>query len=308
MIDAPPGARQDGGDARPGVGDVAAVAGTNGAGSGTSGTRPDRSVLARGWALIAVVAAAVTTVNALSAQTDLPQVEAWKPWTWELTSGVMVLAMAWLPWLALAAAPAEPAWAGGWGARARFVRIHLAAALVFTLGHVAGMLALRMAVYRLAGEGAYDFGRVWPGFVYELRKDLLTYAAMAGCFWVTARLRRAAEDPVRPVSFDIRDGGRIIRTPLDEILAVTSAGNYVEFCLADGRRPLMRATLAAIEVQLERFGFVRAHRFWLVNSRRVTGLRPEGSGDWRVELGALEAPLSRRYPQALERLRASGNG
>ena len=89
MIDAPPGARQDGGDARPGVGDVAAVAGTNGAGSGTSGTRPDRSVLARGWALIAVVAAAVTTVNALSAQTDLPQVEAWKPWTWELTSGVM---------------------------------------------------------------------------------------------------------------------------------------------------------------------------------------------------------------------------
>ena len=108
---------------------------------------------------------------------------------------------------------------------------------------------------------------------------------------------------MRPVSFDIRDGARIIRTPLSEIVAVSSAGNYVEFWLADGRRPLMRATLAAVEVELERFGFVRAHRSWLVNSGRVTGLRPEGSGDWTVELGAVEAPLSRRYPQALERLR-----
>jgi len=50
---------------------------------------------------------------------------------------------------------------------------------------------------------------------------------------------------------------------------------------------------------------VRAHRSWLVNVRRVTGLRPEGSGDWTVELGAVVAPLSRRYPQALERLKAA---
>jgi DNA-binding LytR/AlgR family response regulator len=65
----------------------------------------------------------------------------------------------------------------------------------------------------------------------------------------------------------------------------------------------MRATLAAIEVELGGFGFVRAHRSWLVNVARVTGLRPDGSGDWTVELGAIEAPVSRRYPQALERLK-----
>ena len=65
----------------------------------------------------------------------------------------------------------------------------------------------------------------------------------------------------------------------------------------------MRATLAAVEAELSRFGFVRVHRSWLVNTDRVTGLRPDGSGDWTVELGAVEAPLSRRFPAALEQLR-----
>jgi DNA-binding LytR/AlgR family response regulator len=40
-----------------------------------------------------------------------------------------------------------------------------------------------------------------------------------------------------------------------------------------------------------------------VNSARVTGLRPEGSGDYAVELGAVEAPLSRRFREALAVLR-----
>ena len=42
---------------------------------------------------------------------------------------------------------------------------------------------------------------------------------------------------------------------------------------------------------------------WLVNAARVTELRPEKSGDYAVRLGDLEAPLSRRFPEALARLR-----
>jgi DNA-binding LytR/AlgR family response regulator len=117
---------------------------------------------------------------------------------------------------------------------------------------------------------------------------------------------RAAEPAARdaaPLSFDIRDGTRLVRAPLDEIVAVRSAGNYVEFLLSDGRRPLMRSPLASVEEQLADLGFVRTHRSWLVNAARVTGLRPEGSGDYAVELGDLEAPLSRRFPQALATLR-----
>jgi DNA-binding LytR/AlgR family response regulator len=91
---------------------------------------------------------------------------------------------------------------------------------------------------------------------------------------------------------------------MENILAVRSAGNYVEFILTDDRRPLMRSSLAAIQQALATHGFVRTHKSWLVNEARVAGLRPEGSGDYTIELGALEAPLSRRFPEALAALRA----
>jgi DNA-binding LytR/AlgR family response regulator len=51
-------------------------------------------------------------------------------------------------------------------------------------------------------------------------------------------------------------------------------------------------------------GFVRVHRSWLVNAMQMTGLKPQGSGDYAVELGALTVPLSRRFPEALAKLRA----
>ena len=92
---------------------------------------------------------------------------------------------------------------------------------------------------------------------------------------------------------------------LSDILAVGSAGNYVEFALADGRRPMMRSPLSALEDELGPRGFVRTHRSWLVNAARMTALKPEGSGDYTVELESLQVPLSRRYPQALETLRGA---
>jgi DNA-binding LytR/AlgR family response regulator len=36
----------------------------------------------------------------------------------------------------------------------------------------------------------------------------------------------------------------------------------------------------------------------------MTGLKPEGSGDYTVELGSVTVPLSRRFPQALAKLRS----
>jgi DNA-binding LytR/AlgR family response regulator len=37
---------------------------------------------------------------------------------------------------------------------------------------------------------------------------------------------------------------------------------------------------------------------------QMTGLKPEGSGDYTIELGGLSVPLSRRFPEALAKLRA----
>ncbi|MBF0665464.1 MAG: response regulator transcription factor [Brevundimonas sp.] len=303
---------QASGDVRRARGDGRIGAGTNGAAGGASGLGPWPGLLRQahprdlrtGLLIVAPVALVVVTVNALTHLADLPRLAAWEPWVWEATSAAAIVLFAlWIPWLTTAAASPEEAVAGGWRPKLRFALVHLAGLLAYSGLHVTAFVWMRKAAYALMQAPAYEFG---GRFVYELRKDLISYAVFVGVFWLLAILRRRRDEPLRPVSFDIRDGGRIIRAPLSQIVAVSSAGNYVEFWLADGRRPLMRATLAAIEVELERFGFVRAHRSWLVNAGAVTGLRPDGSGDWTVELGALEAPVSRRYPQALERLRAPG--
>jgi hypothetical protein len=281
--------------------------GASGALVGTSGRTPwsldsdDRRGLFRGWLLVAGLIALAIVVNALSVQADNRHVAHWEPWVWEGTSNGMVLLFAWVPGLAVLMARPEIMRAGfsAWG---RLVIVHTGAALLFSGLHVFGMLAARQAIYTAAG-GSYDYGPLGERFVYEFRKDLLTYAICVALFWLARRKREAREAEPAPADFDILDGGRLIRTPIADIVAASSAGNYVEFLLADGRRPLMRTTLLAVQAELEPRGFLRTHRSWLVNPARLTGLIPQGSGDWTVELGGASAPLSRRYPEAQVRLR-----
>lgn len=235
-------------------------------------------------------------VGALTSLSDRPELEPWKAWTWALTSAATAVPGAILCMFAVRyASPAEWGWP-------RALGLHTGAALTYTLIHVAGFVVLRKVVYAAMGD-SYGAGPLQDEFPYELRKDLLTYAANVTLFWLIGDRQRRARTVETRATFDIRDGSRLMRVAISDIVAVSSAGNYVEFRLADGRRPLMRATLAAIEVELEAYGFVRAHRSWLVNGARVTGLEPDGSGDWTVELGEVRAPLSRRFPEALARLR-----
>ena len=65
----------------------------------------------------------------------------------------------------------------------------------------------------------------------------------------------------------------------------------------------MRSPLSALERELAPRGFLRTHRSWLVNAGQVTALKPEGSGDYAVELQSLTVPLSRRFPQSLAKLK-----
>lgn len=276
----------------------------NGAPSGTSGGRTF-------WLSYALVAVGVFVVNAINVLNGLHEAREggvrFSPGTavlLEASSGVPIVALIPLIWLA---AQRWPLRQQGWP---RLAVIHVACATAFSLLHVAGMLAIRSIIPALH-ERAAGFGL--DSFFYEYRKDLLVYAVMLASGVVLGdRLKPAAEpgsgatEPTRPEpSFDIREGARLIRTPVREIAAVVSAGNYVEFKLVDGRSPLMRTTLAAVEAQLGPYGFLRTHRSWLVNPARVRVIAPSGSGDRRLELeGGLEAPLSRRYAEALEQLRA----
>lgn len=266
---------------------------TNGASGVTDGEA--RGVFLRVAALISVVTAAVAVVNALSVIADRPDIAQWEPWSWEITSAAAILALMWIPWLAVRRAPP------GGAPWPRLLIVHGPALLVYSALHVAGFIVLREGAYAAMGSD-YGFGARGPRFLYELRKDALTYLSQAAIFWIGLQLG-ARTSQTRAARFDIRDGARIIRVGADDIVAVTAAGNYAEFILINGRRPLMRATLARLETDLSPLGLIRTHRSWLVNPAHLTALEPDGSGDWTVELGAVSAPVSRRYPAALERLR-----
>jgi hypothetical protein len=265
------------------------------AGTGAS----EGKVLFWGVAGLAAVVALVNTLDVITIAHNQPGLGLAAPILWEFTGGITVLPAALIPWFLMKAVPLDrkPFWLT--------VLVYVAAAPVFSTFHVASMVALRMLAYWAMGA-RYLFGPVLQNFEYEASKDIFGYVGAIFSFWAVRRLiaLRSPAPLVGARLFDIRDGATLIRVKMDDILAVTSAGNYVEFALRDGRRPLMRKPLSTMEAELASDGFVRVHRSWLVNAMQVTGLKPEGSGDYTVEIGTLSVPLSRRFPDALAKLRA----
>ncbi len=287
-------------------GDQRALAGTSGKPSGLKGvisgmTGEERTWLKRAWLLGMAIVAAFAFINVLTIRHDAPRLGLIAPMIWEVSSALTIFCLFGIPaGMAMWTARTEPRW---WAA----VPAHLVAVLIYSALHVAGFVVLRTWAHWHLLREHYDFGPLSTEFPYEFRKDMLSYGMATVIFWVALRrgAHRQAETPAlaAPATFDIQDGARMIRIPVSAIVAVRSAGNYAEFVLADGRRPLTRSSLGAVLDSLAPHGFVRSHKSWLVNPARVTGLKPEGSGDYAVELGELEAPLSRRFPEALAAIR-----
>ncbi len=251
------------------------------------------------FAAAAIIAGVFNTLNVITVHHDLPQWGLMGPIVGEASSWLTLMAFFWIPWIAYRLAPPRVKPRG-------LLLLHFPVALAYSFTHVVGFNALRQLVYWLAGTPR-PFQLHFP---YEFRKDVFAYALFIGGFTLMERLLRQQQliqIPGQSLTFDIRDGAKLTRVRLSDILAISSAGNYVEFALADGRRLLMRSPLSAVESDLAGRGFVRTHRSWLVNEAAVTGLQPEGSGDYGVTLGDLTAPLSRRFPAALARLRTGTN-
>ncbi len=286
------------GDRRIVRGDEWRPAGTSGGPGGTGGVL--YAYLAIAGFMLSIDTVDILTVLHDAARSGI-KIAAWQPTVWEYTSGAASIAVAGLARPALRLAPPERRrWL-------RFASVHALAASAYSVLHIAGMVGARMAIYAVLG---LHYRWALSDFAYEYRKDLPSYVLIASIFWVAGRLTQrpapAASARSAVATFDIVDGARTWRTPVGEIVAVQSAGNYVEFRLADGAVRMMRATLAEVERGLAAHGFVRVHRSWIVNAHRLRLLEPSGSGDYRLVLdGGVEAPVSRRYPAALARLKGS---
>jgi DNA-binding LytR/AlgR family response regulator len=251
-----------------------------------------------------VLLAIQCSVNALSFNSEHPEMPAWHGWTLEMTSAVGWLLVTPLHWRLvrwLTAHTHPPLLLAG---------VAIAASVVLSLIHVATMMSLRVAIFATAG-GSYDPSAPWSEiFLYEFRKDASSLLQIGmGFFLIQWFMRRAelnahvAEGAPQPRSetiVEVQDGASLHFVPLREIDQVGAAGNYVEIPWR-GRTLLHRTTLSALEDAWAPHGFVRIHRSILVRGGAVVGVVTLWCGDFTAELApGVLVRGSRRHRAALD--------
>jgi hypothetical protein len=260
---------------------------------------------------VAMVAVAIGIVNALSMADDIARrggvYDIRTPLLWDMTSIAVIILLTPVLLAVVRRIRREPALA---------IRIALALAtiIVFSAVHITGMVGLRKLIMWLAG-GAYDFHFSLATVLYEFRKDVVTCVLIGGGMWLVDSRRETqralqVEAPPPPAAGQVstqtiwlRDGTRSIRIEPREIVWISSAGNYVEYSLADGTNHLVRGTLAAAETQLSRFNLARIHRTRLANLDRVTGMETKPTGDFELTFDTGQTVLgSRRFKTAVASL------
>lgn len=260
-------------------------------------------------AAVLVISLATGIVNALTAAQDAVwrggAYNLWTPLLWEMSSVAVIVVLAPMLFAVVRRIRKSPAWPLRAG-------LAVAAVITFSALHIAGMVGIRKLAMLLAG-GSYDFHLSGTTLLYEFRKDVITCVLIGGIVWVIDGRREtrqaqqltigpAAEQETVPETIWLRDGTTRTRIEPRDVVWVSSAGNYVEYSMADGSNHLVRGTLAAAEAELARFGLVRVHRTRLANLALVTGVTLKPSGDF--ELGFNNGQTiqgSRRYRGAVAR-------
>lgn len=99
--------------------------------------------------------------------------------------------------------------------------------------------------------------------------------------------------------FVVREGARALFVPVDRVEAIEATGNYMHLHVDGGTR-MIRETLAGLMDRLPP-SFVRVHRSWIVNARRIREVAPQGRGTWVARLeGGVEVPVSRQGRESLD--------
>ena len=264
------------------------------------------------YCVVICLVAAASIANAFSGARDIPwrlgtPNNLWEPMLWNLTSGVVVVAL--LPIVRRAAMLLK----GGVMHPAAAGAVFVALGFVFSALHIAGMGPLRELAY---GLGGWTYSFPWAQQItYEMKKDLFNYLAMAVIFWFAERPAGAAPAAPKPGAeasaqsvaqeLWLRDGRLSVLIDPSDIMSVNSAGNYVEYELTDQRKHLIRSTLQAELSRLAPFGIVRVHRTRLINRKRIVALEWGPSGDFKIRLDSGEiVPGSRRFKSAITGLAA----
>ncbi|MGH8283943.1 MAG: LytTR family DNA-binding domain-containing protein [Gammaproteobacteria bacterium] len=231
----------------------------------------------------------------------------WEPAVWEYSSALLILVL--IPFIA---------WFNNHvhiGARTWkwAMPLHLLATVPFSIIHVSGMVGLRKLAYHAAGLH-YDFGAPLVNWIYEYRKDFLSYWVILAALYAFRIYRlwlESRSSPAMPTAPTAHGGiERLVVKKLNrefilntaEIDRIEADGNYVKLYVRDASYPL-RESLASLEKKLDAHRFARVHRGHIVNIDRIREIQPWDSGDYRILLkdGSF-VNFSRRYRSRLPQL------
>ncbi len=262
-----------------------------------------------GFYVIVALSVALVPVNATSVimerARDGDPIAPWEPFLWESSSLIALLML--LPLVAYgvhALAPNRIGWP-------KSLAAHAALTLPFSAFHVAAMVFIRKAAYTAVGD-RYVFGPMLTEFLYEYRKDAVSYLFFVGILvfarsWTAPPGAAAAPASEGPARIALKDGGRTVLTDAHAVLRLKAAGNYVEVILSD-RVLTVRGGLDEVAAAFPPQTMLRVHRSHAVNPARVREIAPTGHGDARLTLSDGETvPASRRYRDAWDPLRKHGN-
>ena len=234
----------------------------------------------------------------------------WEPLLWEYSSAIGTLILTpFLVWFFHKVPPR-------FNALSWQLSLHFVASLLFCIGHISLMVALRKLVYWCLGKG-YDFGPLAREFIYEYRKDVWGYLFLFALFqlsqFVYRRLKGDAmligaeqnedtqntkashQNNASPEHFLVRKLDKEFLVKVDDIDWLESSGNYVNLH-SKGRIYPLRSTLAKTVELLQYKGFSRIHRSLAVNHGAIHSISYDPSGDGEILLNSGERlNLSRRF-------------
>lgn len=109
-----------------------------------------------------------------------------------------------------------------------------------------------------------------------------------------------------PESIAVKEQGEIIRVQLNTVQWVDAAGDYMCMHCADGKTHILRKTMKELESELDPKLFVRVHRSAIVNTKQITKLVTQVSGEYLLVLeNGQELKVSRSYRDKVKAALAS---
>lgn len=263
-------------------------------------------------ALFLAINAAVLATSVImeaSRHNAIPTFELWEPFVWEYSSAIAIMLL--VPWVCLLI-DRYPLMSTH---IKRSIGLYVCAAIAFSIAHVVCMVAIRKGVYFLLGYHPYLFGALPYEFLYEFRKDAITFiiilmvvhsyrfivSRLMGEANLVAEMEEQPSVPQSPNRLLVKKLGKEFIIKLEDVEWMESSGNYVNLHIKERIYPI-RKTLGAFTDEIADKGFCRVHRSHAINIDAVESITPLPSGDGEITLKSGKVlNISRRYRDGLKK-------